>query len=329
MLSSWIIRRSFPIRTLYLEYFKQLFDFIGYYDFSSNIVDYPTTPASRAAADKVAHLVKKNSYCRDPFTIGQYFALGKLLRTQTEIPPPCYRIKPAAFHVWCSRKPASDCGSQAKKSISSQFFLGTASYMAIRTLDTMALNFWKVERFLQSYSRINETESVQDFRRIMSRLLSFRSLLLETADDIVDAYRIAHPSSSIPSSSSSMILPPTPGKYDQLPVLSTPQSVIDAWPVFSSHLPVMFKEGRDWQLFYCSVPRCQGRIRHYYKTCKMALCFFRPKSNSQNCWLLHHERLFTGRGRELYRDYLSKARIPTSGHTMISVMFLRLFRRVI
>src|SRR3989338_1327698 len=142
----------------------------------------------------------------------------------------------------------------------------------------------------------------------MSRLLSFRSFLLETADDIVDAYRIAQPSSPIPSSSSSMILPPTPGKYDQLPVLSIPQSVIDAWPVFSSHLPVMFKEGRDWQLFYCSVPRCQGRIRHYCKTCKMALCFFRPKSNSQNCWLLHHERLFTGRGRELYRDYLSKAR---------------------
>ena len=288
------VRFTEEIRSLYLKYFKKLFKFIGYYEFSSNIVDYPTTQASQEAANKISPLIEKFSYCRDAFTLGQYFAIGKLLRSQPEIPKSCYRIKPAASHVWCSRKPASDCGSQAKKTISSQFHIGTASYMVIRTLDTIALNFWKTERF---------------------RLQTFRSFLLDTAEDIVDAYRIKETSNSSSSSSpspshSSLVSPPTtPGKFDQIPALIIPQYVSDAWPIFAAHLPVFYRDGRNsWQSFYCGVPKCKGRIRHYCPTCKMALCFFRPKCDSSICWLQHHEKLFTGRARELYREYLASAR---------------------
>ena len=70
------LRFTAEIRELYLQFIKELLDFIGYYTFSSNIVDFPSTPESNAAAQSISGLVEQSSYCRDVYTIAQYFAMG-------------------------------------------------------------------------------------------------------------------------------------------------------------------------------------------------------------------------------------------------------------
>src|SRR3989338_4606771 len=156
----------------------------------------------------------------------------------------------------------------------------------------------------------------------MSRRPSLREFLLDSVPDFLALYAV--PTLTLSSSSSrgpaaglTMIpLPLHQTKFNQIGVIETTPELRAAWPIFYKHLPVTFrmngagaKKTKDY-IYHCAVPGCAGRIKHYCLTCQVALCFYRSRTDGKNCWLHHHELIFSGRGSELLSLYLQLSR-PT------------------
>jgi len=202
------IRFSLEILETYRQLISEILNFIQFDAFVENLLVYPTTEESKSAAMKLDSLIKQSreaAYCRDAFSVAQQFALGKLLRDLPSTPPACYKIKPAIIDVWNGRKSHSDSASQYKQSVTGACHKGTRSYLLIRLLDSLTLNFLKVDRLLRCYPKINSAVSLQAFRKMMSRKPTLRGFLLETACSFLEAFGISRSpimDSSIPSSSS-------------------------------------------------------------------------------------------------------------------------------
>ena len=275
---------------------RSLLTYLNYFDFCRDLPDYPNTTNSRRAADSINFLTEKSTYCRDAYTVAQYFALGRLIRNHPTISPSCYKIKYVPFHVWCSRKGHSDTGSQQKSMIAPYFQQDAATYLAIRLLDSQTLNFWKIARLLNVLSELDSTDTLANFRRKMSRHLTLREFLTSSSHDFNTAFDFSPnltSSSQIPTSSAH----PPPLKHRGLAHFEVLRlqteyetAYMEAWNIFKLHLPSVLGEDS----LHCAIPGCNGRTRWGCKECYLRLCWSKSKDSETEqevCWSHLHLRV--------------------------------------
>lgn len=300
------------IRHAYLVLINALLSFIDYYTFIHDLPEYPKTPQSRVAAETINFLTKKAQYCRDAYSVAQYFALGKLIRSQNVTPPSCYKIKYAPFHVWNSRKGHSDTSSQQKSVIGAYFHQDAAVYLAIRLLDSQTLNFLKIARLIETLPQLEATETLAEFRRKLSRKTTLREFLAMTADEFIRAFSYTNGSEVGVARSSSQNLdhpPPTLHRglshYETLR-LQTEYGTehFSSWMILKEHLPeVLSKSSLD-----CCIPGCDRRTRWGCKKCNLRLCWSKKvdESTQESCWFHLHELIFRGKKHEFFDQLRSR-----------------------
>src|SRR3989338_6775846 len=92
------------------------------------------------------------------------------------------------FHLWNIQKSHDDVSSQMKQTITAPFRFRTGAYMAIRCLDTQILNALRCVRLLSHLPDLEEIDSLQTFRKQISRNLTTRSFLVKCEEPFVHAF---------------------------------------------------------------------------------------------------------------------------------------------
>ena len=273
---------------------------IAYHDFAQNLPQYPQTLASREAGHKLELLrnpSKPREFYRDPFSVAQTFAIGSLIRSQTETPPCCYRIKPAKYHLWNFIKSHDDASSEAKQRIAGNFSTEVGAYLTIRLLDSQILNALRVERALLRRHQLSRYESLSKYRRLLSRTPTLREFLIQSVNSFARTYRFNLPSlqsagSTLPCRYSyfSQLSPCLRDRLSTVAYLEFPSVCQEVWKQFiHPHFPVRLTGSP-----HCALPGCQGRPSYGCPKCNLPLCFGFGSRNINACWLELHNFLFSG-----------------------------------
>ena len=151
---------------------------------------YPSTEESKLAGQKLLLLNQANPkvkpYYREEYSVAQQFALGHLFRSQTETPPAIFKLKPAKNHLWNIHKGHDDVASEYRETIS--IFIHLLQLLTLRLLDTQTLNAFRCQRLFEGIGDLDTSDSIQKFRKSLTRGSTLRQFLMESANDFIQAF---------------------------------------------------------------------------------------------------------------------------------------------
>ena len=199
-----LLRDTPTILQRYRALIADILHLLDYQTFAENLRFYPSTEESKLAGKKLLVLdqvhQKTKPHYRDVFSVAQQFALGHLIRSQSETPPPIFRLKPAKNHLWNIHKGHDDVASEYRETIAGNFHTPAATYLTLRLLDTQTLNAFRCQRMFLGIGDVDTSDSIQIFRKSLTRGSTLRQFLMESASDFIQAFTFlpARPASDYP-----------------------------------------------------------------------------------------------------------------------------------